>query len=230
MRLGYPCLQPWWLVFIWKLEAKRRKNNYPVEQGIVFKGLCPERKEKMKRSAGQILGQNSKGEPKDARACQQCDNCGRRYKKNWMQVYWKTKPTGKAEHDLKNRGYLCPYCNMDREGLSLREGIRDVHMMMWNSLGQDPKQVLRGYIPFGGSVPSGQVDIDRVSDEALEKIMDLQIQNQQLVKRLAQAGIPSHEEHIQECIEMIDELNVPFKDKIIKRLKKGLEKTSGAMP
>jgi len=180
----------------------------------------------MRRTTGEILGQASKGEPETARACRRCDKCGRRYKKNWMQVYWKEKPTGEAKHDLKNRGYLCPYCNMDRDGLSLRGGIRDLHMMMWNSLGQDPKQVLRGYIPFGG----GQVDIDRISEEALEKIVDLQIQNQQLVKKLAQAGIPSHKEHIQECIKMIDELNVPFKDEIIERLKRGLEKNSRDMP
>lgn len=176
-----------------------------------------------KRTAGEILGQASKGEPKNARACRKCDNCGRRYKKNWMQVYWKEKPTGEAKHDLKNKIYLCPYCDMDKQGLSLRDGIKEINMMMFHAVGGDPKVVLRGYKPFGGKVPSGQIDIDRVSDEALERIMDLQIQNQRLVKKLAQAGIPSHEEHIQECIEMIDELNVPFKDEIINRLRKGLK-------
>lgn len=180
----------------------------------------------MKRTAGQILGQSSKGELKDSRSCRKCNECGRRYKKEWMQVYWVEKPTGKAEHDLRNKIYLCPYCDMDKQGLSLRDGIKEVTMMMFHAVGGDPKVVLRGYRPFGGSVPSGQIDIDRVSDESLEKIMDLQIENQQLVKRLAQAGVPSHKEHIQECIEMIDELNVPFKDEIIKRLKNGIGKNN----
>jgi len=135
----------------------------------------------VKRTTGQILGQTSKGETTRLNSCRKCCKCGRHYRKNWMQVYWKpgevNTPNGKE--------YYCPYCDMDKRGLSLREGIKDVHMMMWNSLGQDPKAILRGYRSFGS------MDIDKIPDDYLEKIVDLQIQNQELVKKLAQTGIPN---------------------------------------
>lgn len=84
----------------------------------------------------------------------------------------------------------------------------------------DPRLVFKGYQAFGGHVPSGQVDIRSMPDEILEIMLDLQARNQRLVKAMALMGIPSQPEHIQECIDMIRELDVPYKDPMIDRLKK----------
>lgn len=140
-------------------------------------------------TTGEILGKHSKGEPLGSRSCRTCDKCHRQYKKNWMVPYWKKPPMGDASDFSKRRGYLCMYCNMDREGMSMVEGIKEIQAGMFLSVGGDITRIFdrtgTKKKPFSGEVPSGQVDIDTIPEEALKKIMQLQLENQELTRKLA---------------------------------------------